>query len=141
MNAIRKKTLKVSEAVFSNEKYEIFILSDCIFKLKPKVGIELDVDDGHEMRKYFLELSKGNKFAVLTDATNFFSTSSELRNLLASKEFTALRFATAIVTQSMASKIIGNFFIKVNKPATPTKLFSNEEQALEWLNHLALSLQ
>lgn len=130
-----------NKAVFSNEKYDIFILTSCIFKLKPKLGIELDVNDGYEMRKIFLSFSKGNKFAVLTDATNFFSTTGELRQLLASAEFTNLRFATAIVTQSMASKIIGNFFIKVNKPATPTKLFSTEELALDWLKHLSNSLQ
>lgn len=141
MNAVRKGNSKTQKAVFSNEKFEIFVLSSNIFKLKPKSGIELDVEDGYEIRRNFLLLSKGNKFAVLTDATNFFATTSELRQLLASQEFTDLRFATAIVTQSMASKIIGNFFIKVNKPATPTKLFSSEEIAFEWLSHLALSLQ
>ena len=77
----------------------------------------------------------------MTDATDFFSTTNELRQLLASAAFTDLRFATAIVTKSMASKIIGNFFIRVNKPTTPTKLFSSEKLAFEWLNHLSLSLQ
>jgi hypothetical protein len=141
MNSIIKKNVKVSEAAFSNEKFEIYVLSHNIFKLKPKAGIELDVVDGYEMRSNFLSLSKGNKFAVLTDATNFFSTTGELRQLLASSAFTELRFAAAIVSQSPANKIIGNFFIKVNKPSTPTKLFSSEKMAFEWLNHLSLSLQ
>lgn len=140
MNAIKKNRIEKLPA-FKNEKFEIFVLTPNIFKLKPTKGIELDVQDGYEMRNVFTELSNGNTFAVLTDASNFFSTTSELRQLLASKEFTNLRFATAIVTQSMANKIIGNFFIKVNKPASPTKLFSSEELALEWLKHLALSLQ
>ena len=99
------------------------------------------MQDGYDMRSVFVSLSDGSTFAVLTDASNFFSTTSELRQLLASKEFTDLRFATAIVTQSIANKIIGNFFIKVNKPASPTKLFSSEELALEWLTQLSLSLQ
>ena len=141
MNAISKIPKTTSDAAFSNEKFELFILTPVIFKLKPKAGVELTVDDGYEMRKNFLIFSKGNKFAVLTDTSNFFSTTSELRQLLASKEFTDLRFAAAFVTTSMASKILGNFFIRVNKPATPTKLFSDEEAAFAWLNHLALSLQ
>jgi hypothetical protein len=140
MNAIKKNRIEKLPA-FSNEKFEIFVLAPNIFKLKPTKGIELDVQDGYDMRSVFISLSDGSTFAVLTDASNFFSTTSELRQLLASKEFTDLRFATAIVTQSMANKIIGNFFIKVNKPASPTKLFSSEELALEWLNHLSLSLQ
>jgi hypothetical protein len=141
MNAISKRPLKTSNADFRNEKFEIFVLSNNIFKLKPHINVELDVEDAYEMRKNFLNFSKGNKFAVLTDATNYFSTTSELRQLLASATFTELRFATAIVTNSMANKIIGNFFIKVNKPATPTKLFSSEKLAFEWLTHLSLSLQ
>lgn len=141
MNAVKVKNIFKEKSFFRNEKFELFVLTSNIYKLKPKAGIELDVNDGYEMRKQFLIQSKGNKFAVLTDASNFFSTTSELRQLLSSKEFTDLRFATAIVTQSMASKIIGNFFIKVNKPATPTKLFSNENLAFDWLNNLSLSLQ
>jgi len=141
MNALGRKSLKVAEAVLSNEKFELFILDKHIYKLKPRAGVELDVEDGYELRRNFLIFSKGNKFAVLTDASSFFSTTNELRELLASKEFTDKRFATAIVTQSMASKIIGNFFIRVNKPASPTKLFSNEEEAFQWLKHMGLSLQ
>lgn len=141
MNGTRKKPIKTSDAVFSNEKYEIFILSKNLFKLKPRENAELDVNDGIEIRKAFLILSEGAKWAVLVDGTNFFSTTGELRQLSASEEYTILRLALAIVTKSMATKIIGNFFIKVNKPASPTKLFSNEKLAIEWLNHLLLSQQ
>ncbi|MGZ4078580.1 MAG: DUF7793 family protein, partial [Bacteroidia bacterium] len=55
------------------------------------------------------------------------------RKLIASKEYTDKRFAIAFVTTSLANKIVGNFFIKFNKPASATKLFSDEETALEWI--------
>jgi hypothetical protein len=131
----------IDEAVFSNEKFEIFILSKNIFKFKPKANVEFDVQDAYEIRKIFIGLAEGSKWAVLADGENYFSTTSEFRQLAASKEYTDNRLALAIVTRSMATKIIGNFFIKVNKPGSPTKLFTNETEAYIWLKNIALSLQ
>jgi hypothetical protein len=140
MNAIKKnRTEKLPS--FSNEKYQVYVLAKNIYKLKLQSNIELDANDAIEIRSNFLSLSNGKKWGVLVDAENFFSTTSEFRQLSASKEYTDLRIALAIVTNSMATKIIGNFFIKVNKPASPTKLFSNEKQAFEWLKRLLLSQQ
>jgi len=34
---------------------------------------------------------------------------------------------------SLASSIIGNFYIKFNNPSIPTKLFKTEDEALDWL--------
>jgi hypothetical protein len=141
MDAIEKKDSGPTKAAFSNEKYQVYVLAKNIYKLKLQSNIELDANDAIEIRSNFLSLSNGKKWGVLVDAENFFSTTSEFRQLSASKEYTDLRLALAIVTNSMATKIIGNFFIKVNKPASPTKLFSNEKQAFEWLKRLLLSQQ
>lgn len=137
------KTIKLTqgEAAVVREKYSLYCLSKNIFKVSPVAGIELDDQDGKEIRNEILRLCPDSKFAVLVDGSNYFSTTAELRQLIASEAYTQLRFATAIVTKSMAGKIIGNFFIKVNKPASPTKIFSNEVDAFKWLKHLALSLQ
>lgn len=39
----------------------------------------------------------------------------------------------ALLVGSGMSKIIGNIFIRFSKPASPTRLFTNEAKALEWL--------
>lgn len=120
-------------ADYFNCKYEITILDDCIFKLKPFEGAEIDVDDVKEMRKVYLEFSKGKPFAILLDASQDFTPTDEARKLLASKEYTEKRVAAGFVTTTLANKIIGNFFIKFNKPASPTKLFNDEAAAFTWL--------
>lgn len=38
-----------------------------------------------------------------------------------------------MVTNSLANKLLGNFFIKFHKPKTPARIFSDEKTALEWL--------
>lgn len=120
-------------ADYSNSKYEITILDDCIFKLRPFEGVEIDVDDVKEMRKVYLEFSKGKPFAILLDASQDFTPTDEARKLLASKEYTEKRVAAGFVTTTLANKIIGNFFIKFNKPASPTKLFNDEATAFAWI--------
>lgn len=41
--------------------------------------------------------------------------------------------AVAIVVGSPLSRMMGNFFINVNKPKAPTRLFDDEAAALAWL--------
>jgi hypothetical protein len=118
---------------YSNGKFEITILTNHIFKLKPFEGIELDIEDVQEMRRVYLKFSNNESFAILLDATENFSLTSEARTLLASKEYTVKRIAAAFVTKSLANQLVGNFFIKFNKPATPTKMFTDEEHAFKWL--------
>jgi len=49
--------------------------------------------------------------------------------------------ASAIVQNSLAHRILGNFIIKVQRPSVPTKLFNDIHVALTWLNKLRLQEQ
>lgn len=61
------------------------------------------------------------------------SPSKEVRDYFASDEITALANASAMLLKSGISKIVGNIFLKFNNPGYPTKLFTNEAKAIEWL--------
>ena len=41
--------------------------------------------------------------------------------------------ALALIVGSPLSRIIGNFFLSVNKPLYPARLFDNEASGLAWL--------
>lgn len=41
--------------------------------------------------------------------------------------------AVAIIVSNPLSRMMGNFFINVNKPKAPTRLFDDEAAALAWL--------
>ena len=47
--------------------------------------------------------------------------------------------ASAVVVINLAQKIIANYFVKVNKPSKPYKVFNSFDKAVEWLleNHPA----
>jgi hypothetical protein len=120
-------------SIYSTGRFELTIITDCIFRMKPAEGIDMDIRDVLEMRKKYLEFSGNKPFAVLLDATGSFTVQEDARALLASKQFTEKRKAAALVTPGLANRIVGNFFIRFNKPATPTKLFNDEVSALLWL--------
>ena len=41
--------------------------------------------------------------------------------------------ADALVIKSLAHKMLANFYVKINKPIKPTKIFTIQEKALNWL--------
>ena len=49
------------------------------------------------------------------------------------KEGAVLVKAGALITDSVYTKMMGNIFLAINQPETPTKLFSDKISALKWL--------
>ncbi len=73
------------------------------------------------------------KLPVLADSRQVTYHSKEVREFYASREMGDHISAMAVLVESFATKLIGNFFIRVNKPHFPTKLFTDEKEAIAWL--------
>ena len=117
--------------MFRTDRFEIRTLNDSILRIEFFNGADIDLSDAELIHENLQRLSDGNKYCVLLDGTGQFTTSPESRAFVANKS--SNRIAFAIVTNSIANKLVGNFFIQFNKPNTPTKLFSDEESAIKWL--------
>lgn len=59
--------------------------------------------------------------------------SKEAREYIASDEVSEVVAADAFVIKGLALRIIGNGYLKINKPKRPGKLFSSQTLAVEWL--------
>ncbi len=114
-------------------RYTISLIETQIVKIEVHEDAEIDLCEAIDMRKKAVQLVGDKKFAILFDANHRGHITPEARELFASKEYTDVRIAAAIVTNSLANKIIGNFFIKFNKPVTPTRIFSDQDSAVVWL--------
>ncbi|HRF99912.1 MAG TPA: hypothetical protein PKZ75_02275 [Bacteroidia bacterium] len=42
------------------------------------------------------------------------------------------KICNAFVTKSLSQRLIANFYLKINKPSYPSKLFKNQYEAEEW---------
>ncbi len=101
--------------------------------IKLKENIEIDVEEATENYEAVLKLTKGQKYAVLIDARVPVQVSPEARKYGSNQERQKDLIAQAIIVNTLANRLIGNFIINFNKPFAPTKLFSDEETAMEWL--------
>ncbi|MCD6017715.1 MAG: hypothetical protein K0S53_836 [Bacteroidetes bacterium] len=60
--------------------------------------------------------------------------SKDAREYLASEAGCQKVKSCAIITNSIVTRVIANFFLHINKPLVPTKLFTDEESATQWLS-------
>lgn len=113
------------------ENYKLEIIEPGIIRLSAKPFVEIDEAMALEMIEEAQRLANDESYAILFVAPDAGSISPEGRTVFSRSK---KRSALAIVSNSIVSRLIGNFFVKFNKPATPSALFSTEEEALAWLH-------
>ena len=98
-------------------------------------GVELNLNNVKQMVDHRLEFLDGRKVPALVDTTGILKVTKEARDYMASPEGSEGILAAAILSRSMFSKFVSNFFIKISliKSPLPIKLFSTEAEALNWL--------
>lgn len=79
------------------------------------------------------QVSGGVLRPLLLDMRLIKSQSREVRQYYGSPEAASAYSAIAILVGSPISRMIGNIFVGIGKLPAPTKLFSNEQEALVWL--------
>lgn len=94
---------------------------------------EVEEDDASEIIRTAEQTFVGEAYVVLADIRLMKSISNEARTYLASQQAEQLHAAVAILVESMATRLIANFFINFHKPGRPTRIFSDERKAVEWL--------
>jgi hypothetical protein len=111
-------------------------IEDKIVYLIYKSHADVGLHEIEENIKVKATIQKGEKMKTLVDVTWVWQYSEEARKIVSSEQFKNITIAMAVVVgYSLPIKMVANFFMKINKPLTPTKLFSNREKAKEWLDN------
>ena len=76
------------------------------------------------------EILEGKAAPSLIDMRQIKSTTREAREYSTGAKYTP---AVALLIASPISRILGNFFINYSQPPYPTRLFTSEDEALDWL--------
>ncbi|OFY87986.1 MAG: hypothetical protein A3F72_08435 [Bacteroidetes bacterium RIFCSPLOWO2_12_FULL_35_15] len=124
--------LAVSE-ILQFEFYAVFLRSDNIIQIQTKDNFDCELQDAKNILDCIQKVSKGNKFPLLAIYANFNTFSKEVNTYIATHTLTK---ADALVGFSFAFILVGNFYLKINKPIRPTKLFNDVESALIWLKNI-----
>lgn len=118
--------------LYENQYASFWIQDDWLLCIQYKKDLEITLDVAIDCTKIRMEVSENTLMPMFTDGRNIKSIQKEAREFL-SKQGTKLVKAGAFLIQSPFERMIGNVFVKINRPQVPTEFFTNENEALKWL--------
>ena len=115
-------------------KMTMFMDAMGVIHIKYFAKSEMNIESAREEIQYINQMTSGKKAPCLVDITNVKSVTRGARLYYSSEAATNVIAAAALLINSQVSRILANFFLGINKPQMPVKLFNSEEQAVEWLS-------
>ena len=96
-------------------------------------GANVTIKDTLDECRIISEISGFKKVPIMVDLNLVKNVCRESRMYYASKEAEKIFKVAALLVGTKMSRVLGSFFIGLNKPTTPVKLFTSEKEALKWL--------
>ena len=117
-----------------NNKIELIKRDDQIYVYKAINECTLDLETAEAMTKAGDEWNGTELCANLVDIRDMLYVDSRGRNYGAA-QYRPHVAGSAILTGSVFNVYFANLFMKFSKPKVPTKLFTNEDDAVAWLKN------
>ncbi|HCQ30686.1 MAG TPA: hypothetical protein DIU39_10390 [Flavobacteriales bacterium] len=108
-------------------------LPNGIFKVTIKPGVEVDKKDLEESYRILLDLTGGKPSLFLEIFPPDSDATLEAREYFADKQRNKIKKAEAFIVKSLAHRLVAKFHLNFYKPEHKIKVFSNEADALKWL--------
>lgn len=115
--------------------YYLNLRSDGIMYVRITSEKEETVELVKEMVKKMGEMVNYQQVPMLAKHEEFALPGKANRDYWAKKESCPYSKADAFIINSTAMQLIANFYLKINKPERPTKMFTNESEAIKWLKN------
>ena len=113
--------------------YYLYLREDGIVYVRITAEKEETVELVKEMVEKMGKIVNYQQVPVLAKHDEFALSGKENRDYWAKKESCPYSKADAFIIGSAGMKLIANFYLKVNKPQRPTRMFTNEKEAIKWL--------
>ncbi|HXB40873.1 MAG TPA: hypothetical protein VNZ49_10050 [Bacteroidia bacterium] len=97
---------------------------------------EYTMEETHELEEAVKALTKGITHMSLRIAGEYTSVNTEVMKYLSRGRGTLFTLADAFVIHSLSQKILANFYLHINRPILPTRVFNKVEEAEAWLQSL-----
>ncbi len=122
----------MENVMIDNDYIEIWMEDGIIFSsYKPNLVINLEI--AKLMVKERLKVTNGIERPLFIDISNLISVDLEAREYLSGGDAIKFIKAGAIYTKNPIAKFAGKLFVDVNQPQATTKIFTNKDEAIEWL--------
>ncbi len=115
------------------ENHEIEIILEAGIVICNWKSSYIDLNTAERMIKYRLESTNFGLYPLLSNIRSIIHGTREARVFLASEKGCEGIIAAALLIDSPLGSLVSNFWLNINKPLRPTKIFSDELKAKEWL--------
>jgi hypothetical protein len=120
------------QSITINDKLQVIQGDDQIFRYIAINNCTLDIDTLEKMTKIGDTWCQERLCGNLIDIRNMLFIDSKTR-AYAAAQYRPHVAGTAIVIDSKISSYFANIYLKFSQPKVPTRLFTNEDEAVRWL--------
>lgn len=108
-------------------------LPEGIIRTEAKPGVDIVLGYAIENSLVVNELCRGRKHPLLIDLKHLKSITPQARAYFSARDRETDINAFGFIIHSTFQRMVGNIFIQFNNPPIPTRLFTDEATALDWL--------
>jgi predicted HAD superfamily hydrolase len=120
------------QSVIINNKIEVIQGDDQIYRYIAMNNCTLDMDTLEKITKTGDDWNAERLCGNLIDIRKMGFIDSKTR-AYAAAQYRPYVAGTAVIVDSKISSYFANLYLKFSQPKSPTKLFTNENEAVEWL--------
>lgn len=132
---LQMSTLTPPENATEITAFYTWMGGDGICRTKTKLKAEISLKEAQENSVAVSSFYKNKKFPLLIDARDVRYMEREARKHFSTNGRDIKINCFAVMVKSPLSRMIGNFFMGLNKPAIPARLFDDENDAIAWLKN------
>ena len=122
-----------AEAPIRTAAADVYVEADGTLVLHFRHQARLVGEQGAEVVRAHVAAAKGRRLRTLADVRGIAATDRETRQLAAGPALAAVTLRMAVLVSDPLSRTLGNFFLRVSRPAYPTRIFTDEALARRWL--------
>jgi hypothetical protein len=121
-------------AVGGTEAGAYFEAAPDVIVAVPRLGYRQEAADARKSLEEFHRIARGRARpqAIIVLVDRVASQDASSRRVWSEASENGLRCSLALICASGLSRAIGSFFIGLNRPVVPTKMFETFTQALDW---------
>jgi len=113
---------------------EVWMDEDGVLYQAYPSGTELKLEDSlEELEIYRSAFCKDVSRPIIVDLSNIKRVSKESRDIYSSEEMGGIISAAALIVSNPVSRIMGNFYMGINKTKMPVRMFATTMDAKNWL--------
>lgn len=115
--------------------FEIHLRADGIVQVNAQ-DHEYSLEEVKELQDAVWKINGQKKAYAMILASAYSQADEEVRKHLSTPEGSAFSHGTAFVIHSLSQRILVNFLIKVQRRPAPTRFFTHQEAAIDWLHKM-----